>query len=440
MTNRQKVQTMQLSVLSTTGAKRFPVLLSLAATLMMGACTTPTDPTDDTEPEAPPTESGAGSCVPIMVPEEFIFLSWYELIDIDDDNMLDQFEDPSAEWRIRKLAEAGFNVYFDYRLNSLEEAEALLALGDKTGMKIVVECPELHDATQTARTVEALSAHPSLYAYNVWDEPELFEYPEMRRRIKGIYQYDQTHLCYVNLFPNYGWDDWVEDRYLETLRHYLRTVPVSFLSFDNYPVIMQEGNRVLRDAWYHNLEDIRTAALEAQVPIWSFAMAKALGSTPRPTLADLRLQHFSNLVYGGVAIQYYTTRASVWGEDIVADIYPSVKQVNAELKQMEPLFLGADIKDIWHTGDTIPRGTKALTSYPAGISRITTEGEGCVVSYFTNKGKQYIAFVNRSCTTETTLGIDFATEAVHIAKDGTESPATASYAIEAGDIRIFSWE
>lgn len=431
---------MQISTFSTARVKRITALLSLVTALMMGACTTPTTSTDDTDPELPPTESGAGSCVPIMVPEEFIFLSWYELIDIDDDNMLDQFNDPSAEWRMRKLAEAGFNVYFDYRLNSLEEAEALLALGDKTGMKIVVECPELHDAALTEKTVEALSAHPSLFAYNVWDEPELFEYPEMRRRIKEIYKYDQTHLCYVNLFPNYGWDDWVEERYLETLRHYLKTVPVSFLSFDNYPVIMQDGNRVLRGAWYHNLEDIRTAANEAQVPIWSFAMAKALGSNPRPTLADLRLQHFSNLVYGAVAFQYFTTRAIVWGNDIVADIYPIVKQVNEELKQMESIFLGADIKDIWHTGDSIPRGTKALTSYPTGITRIQTEGEGCVVSYFTNKGKQYVALVNRSCTATTTLDIEFTTEAIHIAKDGTESPVEASYTIEAGDIKIFTWE
>lgn len=190
---------MRISTFSTTRAKRISALLTLVAALMTGACTSPTTSTDDTDPELPPAESGAGTCVPIMVPEEFIFLSWYELIDIDDDNMLDQFKDPSAEWRMRKLAEAGFNVYFDYRLNSLEEAEALLALGDKTGMKIVVECPELHDATQTEKTVEALSAHPSLFAYNVWDEPELFEYPEMRRRIKEIYKYDQTPLLCQSL-------------------------------------------------------------------------------------------------------------------------------------------------------------------------------------------------------------------------------------------------
>ena len=191
--------------------------------------------------------------------------------------------------------------------------------------------------------------------------------------------------------------------------------------------------------WYHNLEDIRTAANEAQVPIWGFAMSKALGSTPRPTLADLRLQHFSNLVYGAVAFQYFTTRAIVWNDDIVTDIYPIVKQVNEELKSMEDIFLGADIKDIWHTGSEIPRGTKALTFYPEGISKIQTGDEGTVISHFTNKGKQYIAFVNRSCTTETHLEVEFNTEAMHVAKDGTENPIAPSYTIEAGDIKIFTW-
>ena len=62
------------------------------------------------------------------------------------------------------------------------------------------------------------------------------------------------------------------------------------------------------------------------------------------------------------------------------------------------------------------------------------------MSYFTNKGKQYIAFVNRSCTEETTLEITFDTEAVHVAKDGTETPVAPSYTMEAGDICIFSWK
>ena len=419
--------------------KRIHAFLCVALAALLCCCENP-----DPQPQEPvdvPAESGAGSCVPIMVPDEFIFLSWYELININKEPMLNEYREFATEWRLKMLKDAGFNVYFDYRLNSLEEAEALLRLGDNTGMKIILECPELHDSAQTAIAVEAMTAHPSFYAYNVWDEPELFEYPEMVRRIKEIYKYDKTHFCYVNLFPNYGWDDWVEERYLETLRHYLKNVPVSFLSFDYYPVIIdEEGNRTLREAWYHNLEDIRTAANEAGVPIWSFALAKAHNPYPRPTLADLRVQHFSNLVYGAVAFQYFTTRAIVWNDTIVSDIYPIVKQVNGELKQMEKIFLGADIKDIWHTGAEIPRGTKVLESYPAGIAKLETGDAGAVVSYFTNHGKQYIAIVNRSCTDDIVLEIEFETEAACVAKDGTEMAVESSYDIEAGDIRIFIWK
>ena len=416
--------------------KKIKILLCAAVLSLICAC-------DNEKPQVP-ENNGVGTCVPVLVHDEFIFLCWYEIIDVynmdEDDVMLEEYLDPSTEWRLRKLKEAGFNTYFDYRLDSLAVAEALLDLGDKVGINIIVECPELHDPATTEMAVEAMSAHPSLYGYNVWDEPELFEYPEVIRRIKEIYKYDKARPCYVNLFPNYGWDDWVEEKYLNTVRHYLQNVPVSFLSFDYYPVSMVNGKRQLNDAWYHNMEDIRTAALEADVPIWAFAAIKAWGSNPRPTLADLRLQQFTNLVYGAVAFQYFTARGAVWYNNVTS-VYDIVKQVNHELKQMEPIFLGADIKDIWHTGEQIPRATKPLTTYPSGISRIETEGPGMVVSYLTNKGRQYIAFVNRSCTEEVTLKIEFDSEdCSHVAKDGSESTVNQSYVVDPGDIRIFTWK
>lgn len=352
---------------------------------------------------------------------------------------MQEFQDPLAEWRLQKLKDAGFNTYFDYRLDSLEEAETLLSLGDKVGVKIITESPELHDPATTEMAVKAMSAHPSLYAYNIWDEPDVYEYPEVIRRIKEIYKYDQVTPCSVNLLPNYAWDEWVEERYLETVRHYLQNVPVSFLSFDYYPVIIDDdGNRTLREAWYHNFEDIRTAALEANIPIWGFALLKPHGPYPMPTLEDLRLQQFSNLVYGAVAFQYFTARAVVW-KDSETILYPLVKQVNEELKMMEPLFLGADIKNVWHTGKQIPRGTKQLSKLPEGIAAVETGDEGTVVSYFTNNERQYIAFVNRSCTDKTTLKIQFDSAAGEVAKDGTELPVEQSYTIEPGDIKIFTW-
>lgn len=423
------------------------ILLSFSIMMLLAACSGSAsgEVSDDIVEFA-----GAGTCVPALKHDEFVILAWYELIDINADNLLDQYKDPSAEWRLRMLSEAGFNTYYDYRLDCLEEAEALLGLGDKVGMNIILDSPELHDPSQTEKVIETMAVHPSLFAYSVWDEPEVSEFPEVIGRIKEIYKYDKEHPCYVNLLPNYAWDEWVEDRYLETVRHYLKSVPVSFLSFDYYPVVFLDedgempqppgpGQRMLREAWYHNLEDIRTAALEAEVPIWAFALAKTHGVYPMPTLADLRLQQFSNLVYGAVAFQYFTARAIVWKESLTS-IYPLVKQVNHELKQMEKIFLGAEIKGIWHTGDQIPRGTKKPDILPDGISSLETRGEGAVVSHFTNNGKNYIAFVNRSCVSEITLSIRFDGEASCVHKDGSQSSVSASYVIEPGDIRIFTWK
>ena len=66
---------------STMFVKRIPVWLCIAVTMLVSACTPPSNSTENTDPEAPTTEdtlmgSAAGTCVPIMVPEEFIFLSW----------------------------------------------------------------------------------------------------------------------------------------------------------------------------------------------------------------------------------------------------------------------------------------------------------------------------------------------------------------------------
>ena len=102
--------------------KNIQTLLLIAAMALAFACQKTPTTTPDPEPE------GAGTCVPITQPDEFIILAWYEIININADCLLDEILDPSTEWRLRKLAEAGFNTYFDYRLDSLKEAEALLTL------------------------------------------------------------------------------------------------------------------------------------------------------------------------------------------------------------------------------------------------------------------------------------------------------------------------
>ena len=372
------------------------------------------------------SSSGSPTVCPEVNQGEFIILSWSDIIDAD------------AEWKLEKLKEAGFNAYLGW-FDTFAEVDAILTSADRLGMKIITSCPEIQ--TDPKNVIEAMSAHPSLYGYHIEDEPEVSEFSMLAGEIKNIRNYDTERPCYVNVYPNWAWGG--EDAYLPKLRSFLKSVPVSFLSFDNYPIKRVAGERKVRDDWYHNLEDICTASREAKMPFWGFALALAHSTSeasyPVPTIGDLRLQQFSNLVYGASAFQYFTT----WGiiqSSSVTGVYADVKRVNEELKQLEKIFLGAEIKNVWHTGKVIPSGTKKLNAYPAGISSISTGDEGAVVSYFSNNGKKYIAFVNKSCTGGLDVKIDFKTTAARVDKNGTESPVEDSYRIPAGDIIIFTWK
>lgn len=373
--------------------------------------------------------SGSGSGAPIMeVPDEFILLTWTGVVDVN-----------YAEWQLQKMVECGINTYLGWR-ETYNELEVILNAADKVGINVIVSSPELE--TDTKNMVERLTSHESFYGYHIEDEPEVSEFPILADRINKILKYDTEHPCYVNVYPNWAWGG--ENGYLSKLRKFLKEVPVPFLSFDNYPIRNVNGKIEVRSDWYHNLEDIRTAAKEAKMPFWSFALALSHSipdsKYPVPTLAQLRLQQFSNMVYGAVAFQYFTGWGYIQNGNIVQHVFDIVKQVNSELKSMEKIFLGANIKGVWHTGDNIPSGTKQLNILPSGVTKLQTSATGAIVSSFTNNGKNYMAVVNKNCEGPMALSVGFKVDnVVTIAKGGAQAPVQENYQIEAGDILIFCW-
>lgn len=373
--------------------------------------------------------SGSGSGAPIMeVPDEFILLTWTGVVDVN-----------YAEWQLQKMVECGINTYLGWR-ETYNELEVILNAADKVGINVIVSSPELE--TDTKNMVERLTSHESFYGYHIEDEPEVSEFPILADRINKILKYDTEHPCYVNVYPNWAWGG--ENGYLSKLKKFLKEVPVPFLSFDNYPIRNVNGKIEVRSDWYHNLEDIRTAAKEAKMPFWSFALALSHSipdsKYPVPTLAQLRLQQFSNMVYGAVAFQYFTGWGYIQNGNIVQHVFDIVKQVNSELKSMEKIFLGANIKGVWHTGDNIPSGTKKLNILPSGVTKLQTSATGAVISSFTNNGKNYMAVVNKNCEGSMALTVGFKVDnVVTVAKGGAETPVQENYQIEAGDILIFKW-
>lgn len=334
--------------------------------------------------------------------------------------------------KFRSMKECGINVYLGW-YDNLTHVLQTLDDAEKYGVKLIVRSENFRKDTQ--REVKAMKDHPALYMYHVDDEPWDNDFNWVARMIRDIREVDKEHPCYINLYPNWAWGG--SDGYRGKVLSYCNAMPeVTFLSFDNYPVT----STGLRPDWYHNLEDIRFVSRLKKIPFWAFALALSheLDENvfyPVPTLAELRLQQFSNLAYGAQGFQYFT----FWGvyHDAPTVVYDMVKTVNKELQVLARYFKDADVMNVWHTGKEIPDGTVRLSVLPDRVRSLKTSGES-VVSYFKKEANTYLAVVNKDYKKSMTLDIAFDNKSKKLDKQGKYAYVkTESMYVQPGDIVVF---
>lgn len=324
--------------------------------------------------------------------------------------------------------ECGFDMHLGlYRAK--ESALASMDAAARQGIDVIISFPQIKDSTETA--VGQIKDHPALYAYHLKDEPDTSDFSWLADLSEKIKELDPSHPCYINLLPNWAWG--VEE-YSDKIESFEKRLEVPFYSFDNYPVIEEEGQIKVRHDWYRNLEEFSDMARSHGKPFWGFALAKAHSISdpwpdtvyPEPTLGHLRLQVFSNLLYGAQAIQYFNFTGIV--DPVTCEKLPAfdiIRQVNTEIKAYSHVFAGCMVLGVWHTGDTIPSGTKRLEAMPhKKIRSLEIGGEGGVVAMIENGGSTYLAVQNRDCLKQSVLDINI-------------SGKRKIYRIDPGDIVIF---
>ncbi|MDR1518011.1 MAG: beta-galactosidase [Dysgonamonadaceae bacterium] len=376
--------------------------------------------------------------------------------------------DQTTVERFRELKNCGININFTFYPNIAEVQKALDA-AKKAGVKIMPFCPELKNEPE--KTVKALMKHPALYGYHLRDEPLITDFAEIAEWIKKVQSVNSKHGSYINLYPN---DDCVDtffgkeitnpigqsEHYAEYVDLFLKEVPVPYLSFDHYPITQKDGVNSLKRQWYENLEIIAAAAKKANIPFWAFALSaghtnpgSAPGNPyPTPTVADLKLQMYSNLAYGARGLQYFTYwgHSDKWmehtGSPMTVDgkrteVYDYLKLVNDEIQTLAPVFLNSKVLWVRHTG-TLPLGTKALEQLPSKIKELKTDG-GAVVSLLEKGTRQFLVVVNRESQKPMKLTIKTDDDVKKVLKDATLIP-TSTYAetteVDAGDTVIFAWD
>ena len=363
----------------------------------------------------------------------------------DNQNANEDNEFPILAWtgidvKFPPMKEAGFNLYLQWYDNL---NEVLKALNDAYagGIKLITSCPELKNNTEA--TVNSLMNHPALYGYHLDDEPEVSEFQSLSRWTAQIQAIDSKHPCYINLYPNWAWGG--ADKYAANVAAFLEQVPVPFLSFDYYPIVQINGApSILRPDWYRNLEDISAAAKAKKIPFWAFVLAlshtlDASHFYPVPTLAELRLQVFSNLAYGAQGIQYFT----YWGiyQSGPTQVYDRVKTVNQEIRNLSSVFLHANVISVWHTGNQLPNGTRPINQLPSPIKSLITSDGGAVVSFLEKGNDQYLAVVNRDYRNPMSLTVSFDVSVKKVEKSGSIIEANSgTIQVEAGDMIIYTWK
>jgi hypothetical protein len=349
--------------------------------------------------------------------------------------------------RYMELKETGIT----YNLSFFKDAETMakaLDTAQKAGIKMIAYCPELKSKTE--ETIKRFMNHPAIAGYMLRDEPNRKDFSELGVWAKKIRAIDDNHFCYLNLFPNYATEEQLGTKtYQEHVDLFIKEVPVQLLSFDHYPIMGDS----LRANWYENLEIIADAARKAGKPFWAFALSVAHSKYPIPTVAQLRLQVYSNLAYGAQGIEYFTywtpldtvwkfNNAPITLEGKRSDVYERIKLVNGEIKNLSRVFLGDRVLSVTHTGNNIPMGTKPMTDLPPHFKAIKTEGTGAVVSLLKNGTISYLAIVNRDFKNSMKLFIDCDSKVKRVLKDGSVVQANAyqsTLEIEPGDISIYTW-
>lgn len=311
----------------------------------------------------------------------------------------------------RKLKEAGFNISLDVYHNTADALRHLDA-AEKAGVKLFIYSDSL--MLHPSKIINRIMNHPAFYGTYVADEPSADQFQMLRWRIANIKEYDRKGKFYVNLFPSYASEQQLGiGSYDLYLNKYVSEVPVDFISFDYYPV---QKNR-LDPRWYKNLEDIRNLSVEAGKPFWGFANSTVFGPHEQPTLAELKLQQFGNLLYGAKGLQYFgywtldkTYRNAnnfkhsvVYEDGSPTPTYNLVKSLNTQIQRLSWIFTNGTVKSIYHHGTAAPVGTHLLKGLPVNFSTFNPQKHPVLVSYITADKLDFIIVQNKNINSSITF-------------------------------------
>ena len=222
--------------------------------------------------------------------------------------------------------------------------------GDNAGtMAEKFPLEKVREAAEKLNADPFLKDHPALWGIDAGDEPSALDFPHYGELIALAEELFPERLVYLNLYPNYA--SVAENTsgqvvsqlgtatYQEYIDRYVRDVKTDYLCLDNYE--FAAGTAKL----YDNLRIAANACRDAGRDFWMVLQVNS--SNPDVWLSTdmLRHQAFTSMAFGAVSLNWACWTAGWWHNEVLdkegqrTEQYEKLKQVNAEIRRLEPLYM-----------------------------------------------------------------------------------------------------
>ena len=354
--------------------------------------------------------------------------------------------------QFQTLADCGFTIAKGYM--SPELSDTALAAMRGTGLKMMLDMGVTRDPKTAPRAFRRFAGDPDVCGFFLGDEPGADLFERYASLIKESYAVDPKAIALANLLPSYAPTKALKAAsFYDYFDKFCEIANPNVVSYDFYPIIEKDGEIILRNNFYKDLEEASEICRKRNVRLWTFYLAAGHLVYPNPTKGMLFLEAFSGLAYGA---QGFLAYSYAWYKvsDFEFTCFPidengrktkywyMVSDLNHQIQALAPVFLGCKVLKVRHTGDRIPAGTKRLSAgdLPRKISRVESNGIGVLVSHLTNHGRNYMLIVNRDFQNKQRINLTMTADVVRLNSEGKRSTKSrTNINLEPGGYAIFTW-
>ena len=226
--------------------------------------------------------------------------------------------------------------------SSVQISQSFLDKAQNAGIQV------LPDSRSWNGEVPEYIDHPAFAGYCVWDEPAHTDFEVVAEKKTLWDSCMQDKMFFVNLFPGY----WMQggplggtfEYYIST---YVETVDPELVCFDHYALVKNtNGDTVVRDTFFHEMDICSHYAKEAGIPFWFTLLTSGHLDYPVPDTAELRWQMAVAQAYGATGLVHYVyashesdyTCPIDWSTQAPTDLYESMAKANAEIAAWDHIY------------------------------------------------------------------------------------------------------